>query len=80
MITNYFPKKTWDNREFKKILSEDTPIEEAVKIKIALSNLSQLSLLANNKAAVGWVIDKKFIHKKTGKYYGEIKEETRNFF
>ncbi len=74
LATEVFPKKTWDNDDFKKILSEETSIEDISEIKIAISNLFQLVLLANSKNRMGWNFGRSIIHKKTGKPYQFFKD------
>jgi len=76
LATEYFPKKTWNNDDFKKILSEETLIEDASGINIAISNLFQLVLLANSKNRSGWNFARSIIHKKTGKPYQFFKENS----
>ena len=74
LATEYFPKKTWDNDDLKKILSEETLIEDASEINIAISNLFQLVLLANSKNRAGWNFGRSIIHKKTRKPYQFFKD------
>ena len=77
LATVVFPKKTWNNADFKKILSEETPIENASEIKIAISNLLQLVLLANSKNRTGWNFGRSIIHEKTRKPYQFFKDNLK---
>lgn len=69
MTSEYFPKKTWNYEKFKRILSDDVSLEEARNIKIPMTNLALLVLLANDNNRAGWIPAPFFIHKKTDKSY-----------
>ena len=69
LATKEFPKKTWENKDFKEILSEETLLEHACEIKVAISNLFQLVLLANLKNRTGWNFGNSIVHKKSGNPY-----------
>ena len=71
LATRVFPKRTWENNNFKKILSEETLIEDASEIYIAISNLFQLVLLANQKNKISAIIfDSLFI--ESTKIYNNV--------
>ncbi len=61
-----------------KTASEVTLIEDASEIHIAISNLFQLVLLANQKNRTGWNFGRSIIHKKTGKTYRFFKDNLIN--
>jgi len=74
LTTETFPKKTWENKDLKEILSEETSVGQASEIKVAISNLFQLVLLANSKNRAGWIFGNSILHKKTGKRYKFFKD------
>lgn len=74
LTTETFPKKTWENKDLKEILSEETSLEQACEIKVAISNLFQLVLFANSKNRAGWTFGNSILHKKTGKPYKFFKD------
>lgn len=69
MTSEFFPKKTWNYEKFKRILSDDVPLEEARNIKIPMTNLALLVLHANDNNRAGWAPALFFIHKKTERSY-----------
>ena len=75
MTSEYFPKKTWNYEKFKRILSDDVPLEEASNIKIPMTNLALLVLHANNNNRAGWVPAPFFIRKKTERSYLYYREK-----
>lgn len=74
LVSNKFPKRTWENQIFKKILSDEVTVDEASKTLLTISNLVQLVLLANSKNRSGWNFGTVIIHKKTGKNYKYFKD------
>jgi len=74
LTTEKFPKRTWENEDFKKMLSEETLVEQACEIKVAISNLFQLVLLANSKNRSGWIFGNSILHKKSGNSYQFFKD------
>ncbi|MGV9206016.1 MAG: hypothetical protein ACOC44_18565 [Promethearchaeia archaeon] len=78
MVNDKFPKMTWNNSSFKKIFNSDISIGKAAQIKVSMTNLLQLVLLANNKNRSGWNPAKFYIHEKSGKSYREFREKYKS--
>lgn len=78
LATIYFPKIIWDYPPFKKIFSSERELDDILNIKVSVTNLIQLVLLANEVSQSGWVWSKKVIHKNSKKNYLYYRETLKN--
>lgn len=78
LATEYFPKIIWDYPPFKKIFSYEREIEDILNLKVSVTNLVQLVLLANEINQSGWVWSKKVIHKNSKKNYRYYRDILKN--
>lgn len=77
LATDDFPRMIWNYKPFNRIFSLEINVEDVSHEKIAISNLVQLVLLANELSQTGWVWSTKIIHKKTNKNYLYYREELK---